>query len=166
MRRYNDLKVARAKGPGAVEFTNEHGVPSSADLELLVIREAWRGGVDFEDLADGFGAGEGTHGDWSAIRDSSDGAVCRMLERALNRMDFRAPGEQVQEGAFAFEVGKHRPPGQWVRPGKAEWPSALDLSMDEDQAVELLCKLTSMLRLKHWPARLFLFGELAKDDGR
>jgi len=54
------------------------------DISLLLIRHAWDAGVEYEDLADGYGKGEGTNGDWSGIRDSSTEAKNRMLERALN----------------------------------------------------------------------------------
>lgn len=57
-----------------------------AGYPLFLIHQAWDRGASFEDLADGFGEGVGTHGDWSAIRDSSAGAVTRMLERALNHL--------------------------------------------------------------------------------
>jgi hypothetical protein len=63
-------------------------VDASACFSLYIIREAWDAGVDFEELADGYGEGGGTHGDWSSIRDSSDGAITAMLERALNAMTF------------------------------------------------------------------------------
>jgi hypothetical protein len=63
-------------------------VSAEASFDLLLIREAWRAGVDFEDLADGFGQGAGTHGDWSAIRDSSREAKDRMLARALEQVRF------------------------------------------------------------------------------
>lgn len=56
----------------------------SASPVLFIIRRAWDGGVNFEDLADGYGEGMGTHGDWSGIRDSSQEAKGRMFERALN----------------------------------------------------------------------------------
>lgn len=57
----------------------------SSGFPLFLIHEAW-GPVDFEDLADGYGPGMGTHGDWSGIRDSSPEAIERMLERALNHL--------------------------------------------------------------------------------
>jgi hypothetical protein len=56
----------------------------SAGFPLFLIREAWDLGLDLEAEADGYGAGAGTHGDWSGIRDSSDAATERMLEKALN----------------------------------------------------------------------------------
>jgi aryl-alcohol dehydrogenase-like predicted oxidoreductase len=56
----------------------------AAKYDLFIIREAWEKGVDFEDLADGFGSGNGTMGDWSGIRDSSPNAINKMFERALN----------------------------------------------------------------------------------
>lgn len=59
----------------------------SADPTLFLIREAWGAGVDFEDEADGFGEGFGTQGDWSAIRDSSPGAIDAMLTKTLNWLE-------------------------------------------------------------------------------
>lgn len=56
----------------------------SASFPLFLIREAWEAGCDFEEDADGFGPGLGTHGDWSGIRDSSDEAKRVMFEKALN----------------------------------------------------------------------------------
>jgi hypothetical protein len=57
----------------------------SAQLPLFLIGEAWRNGCGMEDLADGFGLGNGTMGgDWSGIRDSSEEAYERMFQRALN----------------------------------------------------------------------------------
>ena len=53
-------------------------------LDLILIRAAWDAGLDLEDLADGFGLGLGTQGDWSGIRDSSPAAIRMMLERVLN----------------------------------------------------------------------------------
>jgi hypothetical protein len=64
------------------------GVEFSARLDLLVIKAAWEAGVSFENLADGFGPGRGTQGDWSGIRDSSEEATMKMLERALRSMTF------------------------------------------------------------------------------
>lgn len=61
------------------------GTNCRASFPLYLIRKAWRQGCPFEDLADGFGPGMGTMGgDWSGIRDSSDEAIEKMLERALN----------------------------------------------------------------------------------
>jgi len=54
------------------------------NLELKLISMAYYAGCDMEDLADGFGKGVGTKGDWSAIRDSSESAHLLMLTRALN----------------------------------------------------------------------------------
>ena len=59
----------------------------SARFDLFLIRQAWDQGVDFEDLADGYGPGLGTMGgDWSGVRDSGTAAVEAMLERALNHL--------------------------------------------------------------------------------
>lgn len=67
------------------KYFSDTPVRFSASLPLFMIREAWSQGVDFEDLADGFGPGMGTMGgDWSGIRDSSGPAKDRMFERALN----------------------------------------------------------------------------------
>ncbi len=63
-----------------------NGQAFSADFSLLLISEARDRGCEFEDLADGFGGGEGTHGDWSGIRDSSKEAIFAMLERSLNHL--------------------------------------------------------------------------------
>ncbi len=64
----------------------------SARWDLFIIREAWHKGCDFEQEADGFGAGLGTqHGDWSGIRDSSPEAERIMLEKALNFLFWRSP---------------------------------------------------------------------------
>jgi aryl-alcohol dehydrogenase-like predicted oxidoreductase len=69
-------------------FDEEMECNASANFPLMLIHEAWNSGVSFEDLADGYGAGAGTHGDWSGIRDSSDEAIDRMLERSLQHMKF------------------------------------------------------------------------------
>lgn len=68
---------------GCFQYSDSRGTLNVASFPLFLIGEAW-GKVDYEDLADGFGAGMGTQGDWSAIRDSSDEAKEKMLERALN----------------------------------------------------------------------------------
>lgn len=65
---------------------DEDGRPCLANLHCLLVRRCWHNGMDLEDLADGFGPGSGTHGDWSAVRDSSPEAWAKMLERALNFM--------------------------------------------------------------------------------
>jgi aryl-alcohol dehydrogenase-like predicted oxidoreductase len=82
-----DLKIHET---GRVSFLNtELGCGTEASLSLLLVKQAWYAGVDFEDLADGFGAGLGTMGgDWSGIRDSSPEAQERMLERALRALRF------------------------------------------------------------------------------
>lgn len=61
------------------------GCRFSASFSLFLIRHAWeRGCRAIEVYADGFGAGQGTYGDWSAIRDSSNDAKNKMLEASLN----------------------------------------------------------------------------------
>lgn len=64
----------------------------SASFSLFLIREAWHRGLDLEEEADGFGPGAGTHGDWSAVRDSSQEAVELMLAKALNFLFPRTRG--------------------------------------------------------------------------
>lgn len=78
--------------PGRVLYVDEHGTQCAGRLDVLLIRKAWQGGCSFEDLADGFGRGLGTMGDWSAIRDSSEEATERMLERSLNFFQTRRVG--------------------------------------------------------------------------
>ena len=69
-------------------YTDARGNQHSASYRMFLIRNAWNRGCNLEDLADGFGKGLGTmNGDWSGIRDSSDEAVRKMLERALNYME-------------------------------------------------------------------------------
>lgn len=60
-------------------FDTERKVTCSANFPLAIIRMAWDSGCDFEQEADGFGPGEGTKGDWSGIRDSSDAARATMF---------------------------------------------------------------------------------------
>jgi hypothetical protein len=81
-KRFNEVKLNE---DGTFSFENEDGYKCTASFNLFLIKEAW-GRVDYEDLADGFGEGVGTHGDWSAIRDSSPEAKNKMLERALNAL--------------------------------------------------------------------------------
>lgn len=88
MTRFTNIQIGSA---GA--FHGHNGVSDfSANFPLFLIGEAWHRGCDLEDLADGFGAGLGTRGDWSGIRDSSPETVARMFERALNHL-FPRPNE-------------------------------------------------------------------------
>ena len=80
-RQYRNVHVEL---PGRVSWAHADGTPASGTFPLLIIRIAWYAGLDLEDEADGFGPGMGTRGDWSAIRDSSDAATDRMLEKSLN----------------------------------------------------------------------------------
>lgn len=96
--RFRDVEI---EDPGKIRYRKgDRDVDAVARLDLLIIREAWNRGMDVEDLADGFAVaseidpetgeertvagGLGTKGDWSGIRDSSEGAKEKMLERALN----------------------------------------------------------------------------------
>lgn len=70
---------------GHFTYRDERGYDCTASFPLFLIRQAWESGMYLEDLADGFGPENGTmEGDWSGIRDSSNEAIERMLERALN----------------------------------------------------------------------------------
>jgi hypothetical protein len=88
--KYNDCTVRPDNGiEGTINDTLD-GKPLSykfsGHLHLMLIREAWERGCDFEWEADGYGAGQGTMGDWSGIRDSSKGAKDVMLTKALNHL--------------------------------------------------------------------------------
>lgn len=85
--RFTDLELL----PNGSFRCQDNGINTRASFSLFLIREAWHRNVDFEDLADGFGPGAGTNGDWSAIRDSSDKAVNAMLERAMNHLFPKRP---------------------------------------------------------------------------
>jgi hypothetical protein len=70
--------------PGKFEYTHHRGYKVTANFHLFLIQAAWYKGCNFEAEADGFGQGLGTMGgDWSGIRDSSVGALEKMLEKAL-----------------------------------------------------------------------------------
>jgi hypothetical protein len=72
---------------GSFEYQENHSgdyFNASAGFPLFLIREAWSKGCSFERECNGFGPDEGTHGDWSAIRDSTPDAVEIMTQKALN----------------------------------------------------------------------------------
>ena len=79
--RYEEIEVVDGLLHG-----KRDGYNFRASFNLLLIGLAQERGCGFEDLADGFGPGAGTHGDWSAIRDSSEEAKNQMLERSLNHL--------------------------------------------------------------------------------
>lgn len=97
MRYVNDLTTdteptTEGSDPPDISYTQRYESPvtgevvemaASADFDLLLIRMARGHGIEFRDLADGMGASSFSH-DWSHIRDSTDAARERMLERALN----------------------------------------------------------------------------------
>jgi len=86
--RFEDCRLEQETvGDRTETFLNgtKDGIKFSASLDLFLIKEGW-GKVDLEDLADGFGPGVGTKGDWSAIRDSSPEARGKMLTRVLNHL--------------------------------------------------------------------------------
>lgn len=80
--RFTNIQIEDAGAFHGMEGANAF----SANFPLFLISEAWGRGCDLEDLADGFGLGLGTAGDWSGIRDSSDYAKARMFERAINHL--------------------------------------------------------------------------------
>jgi len=93
--KYTQIKV---ESDGLFKGTRDGDMPFTANFTLFLIQQARDRGCDFEDLADGFGPGMGTlqpdgGSDWSAIRDSTNEACERMLERALNHLF----GESHQE---------------------------------------------------------------------
>ena len=79
--KFSQIKLAKSSFGGVRD-----GVRFEANWPLFIISEVWYRGCNFEDLADGFGPGAGTGGDWSGIRDSSEAAIERMTERALNHL--------------------------------------------------------------------------------
>lgn len=81
---YQNVKAVEGKWVGEKSTSLGDPMTFTADPTLFVIREAWHKGLDLEAEADGFGPGQGTHGDWSAIRDSSHEAIEVMLTKALN----------------------------------------------------------------------------------
>ena len=80
MTKFNSVTVNK----DGFAYVSERGMVTHCSYDLFLISQARNRGCDFEDLADGYGPGCGTHGDWSGIRDSGDEAVRLMLERALN----------------------------------------------------------------------------------
>ena len=79
-------------------------MPALMTLELFVIQQAWYDGMDVEDLADGYGPGQGTFGDWSGIRDSSHGAIESMLARAMDHFWYTEPMPPVEFTEIAPNV--------------------------------------------------------------
>ena len=77
--KYQNIKSSKGHFSGTRD-----GNTFSAQFDLFLIKEAWNRGLDLEDEADGYGPGEGIHGDWSGIRDSSEDARNKMLEKSLN----------------------------------------------------------------------------------
>jgi hypothetical protein len=91
-RRYRNVRLEGARLWFEESFDNGRTwYPASATWPMLMLRLAWQHGLNLEDLADGFGPGAGTHGDWSAIRDSSTEALLAMVERALNWLEEELP---------------------------------------------------------------------------
>jgi len=100
----NGLNISGRSSNDGVSWVNFH-----AHIHLLLIHEAWNAGLDLEDLADGYGKGDGTYGDWSGIRDSSTEAKTLMFERSLN---FICEKMGTQEPKPSYEVPL---PGEMVK---------------------------------------------------
>lgn len=85
--KYKNVKI-HPKGGFECDFRftkNGQFYKMSASTEMFLIRMAWENGCSsIERICDGHGAGAGSQGDWSAIRDSSASAKDRMFEAALN----------------------------------------------------------------------------------
>jgi len=77
-----DFKITNIADYGQFGGFTEDGHAFVASFPLFIIRVAWYKGLDLESLADGFGLGLGTHGDWSAIRGSSPRAILAMFNEA------------------------------------------------------------------------------------
>lgn len=82
MPRFENCRIENENGESVI-VGKDKDVNFMADFDLFIIKQVW-GAVSFEDLADGFGKGAGTMGDWSGIRDSSPEARAKMFTRALN----------------------------------------------------------------------------------
>lgn len=79
-------------------------IGATASFTLWLIGLAQDAGVSFEDLADGFGPGSGTHGDWSGIRDSSSHAKELMTRRAMNFLSTLAQHRTRAQVLAAIEL--------------------------------------------------------------
>ena len=78
------MKITEIRNEGIFSGVTNDGIKFQAQFTLWIIRTAWYRGCNMEDLADGYGPGQGTHGDWSGIRDSTHQAIVAMTERAMN----------------------------------------------------------------------------------
>ena len=83
-RRFSQIVLGIDTFQGIETGTEGVEIPFSAGWPLFIVGQARQRGCSFEKEADGYGVGEGTHGDWSGIRDSSFEALERMTEKALN----------------------------------------------------------------------------------
>lgn len=74
----------KVKLPGEFAYYHEgRKIKCVSNFPMWLVHLAWDRGCDFEDLADGYGEGMGTHGDWSGIRDSTRPARDAMFARAV-----------------------------------------------------------------------------------
>ena len=83
---FRDVEITSGGWEGFHASGDLEGMRFSADPALLIIRQAWDRGCDFEEEANGYGIGAGTNGDWSGIRDSSRDSRNVMLTKALNHL--------------------------------------------------------------------------------
>lgn len=68
-----------------IEFKNQHGDTERMGFPSLIVRLAFDQGVAFEDLSDASVAFAKSDA-WVRIRNSSERAMNKMLERALNHL--------------------------------------------------------------------------------
>lgn len=90
--------MARFQPHSHVTGVRDNGVRFFARFDLHVIHIARDMGCSFEKEADGFGAGFGTLGDWSAIRDSSEDAVAEMYAKASRFLKMRGKWSDATKG--------------------------------------------------------------------
>lgn len=90
--------MARSFQPHDLVEGRKNGVRFFASFDLHVIHFAWDNGCNFERDCDGFGAGVGTMGDWSAVRDSSGPAVEKMYGKACRFIRARGKWSEVTAG--------------------------------------------------------------------
>jgi hypothetical protein len=138
-----DLRIL---DPGHLEY-REASYHVSARFDLLLIQWAWAAGLNLEHLADGFGPGQGTKGDWSAIRDSSPKAIERMAEAALNfiRDVLRQHRERGAKNPSAYSAQARAFLGQ-------EIPRLIERGMPQRQAVAAALSQARRRGLKVPPA--------------
>lgn len=64
-----------------------------------------------------------------------------------------------------FVDGVHKPPAEWSRSGKPEWPNMLDLHLGRAQALDLIGRIVTQLRDPACEAvELNLVGRLSENE--